>query len=91
MVDKNDYNNFRQALLEEKTWPLKYMFKFIVPNTDGKVDLVKGMLPQNGVFSYKHTANLKYVSVTCTATMSNPDAIINVTQQATSVGGVIAL
>ena len=91
MIDNNDHNNFRQALLEEENWPLLYMFKFIVPNHGGKVERVKGLMPEHGELSFKHTKSLKFVSVTCKAYMPDADSIILVTQKAIEVKGVIAL
>ena len=86
-----DYRNLRRILGEEEQWPQLYMFKFIVPNQHGKVDKVVALLPQNGDVSYKHTKNLRHVSVTCKAVMHSPDDIISVTQNVTAIEGVMAL
>ena len=80
-----------KTLLENEKWPLRYMFKFIVPNQDGKVEMVKQLLPPNGVMSYKNTPNLKYVSITCVTNMQSANDIIAVTTQAVSIEGVMAL
>ncbi len=84
-------DKLRYRLLEENDWPKAYMFKFIVPNQDGKVDRVKSLMPAQGALSFKHTKNLKFVSITCVATMASADAVIDVTEQAMLVGGVIPL
>lgn len=89
MVD--NYKKLKALLEQNKQWPLKYMFKFIVPNNHGKVDLVKSYMPEHGQLSFKHTQNLKYVSVTCVAEMETPNEIIVVTRNAMKVEGVIAL
>lgn len=86
-----DIERFRDKLNETSEWPMRYMFKFVVPNNDGKVDLVKALFPQNGEMSFKHTKNLKFVSITCVAEMKNADQIIDITIQATLIEGVIAL
>lgn len=80
-----------ELLEKNKKWPLQYMFKFIVPNTDGKVQLVVDLLPNHGKISYKHTPNLRYVSVTCVASMPTAQSIVDITSQATSIHGVMAL
>lgn len=81
----------RALLLENKKWPMTYMFKFIVPNTDNKVNLVVACLPQDGRVTYNHTKNLRHVAITCVAQVDNADQIIEVTQKALSIQGVISL
>ncbi|MFV0375982.1 MAG: DUF493 family protein [Mangrovibacterium sp.] len=85
------FKNLRYRLMEVETWPLDYMFKFIVPNNEDKVDRVKALLPQNGTFSFKHTSNLKHVSVTCVAQMKSADEIIDITEKVDAIEGVLAL
>jgi len=67
------------------------MFKFISPNRDGKVDKIKALLPENGKITFKHTANLKHVSVTCVALMDSADQIIEITEKVDKIEGVIVL
>ena len=86
-----DYENLKKALLEDKKWPRLYMFKFIVPNRDGKVEEVKLKLPDYGKMSFKHTENLKFVSITCVAMMESADQIIEITDRIACMDGVMAL
>ena len=79
------YKNLRYRLMESEKWPLKYMFKFIVPNQ------VKALLPTEGEVTFKHTDNLKHVSVTCVALMESADQIIVITEKADKIEGVIVL
>jgi len=81
----------RIQLLKTERWPLKYMFKFIVPNSDGRVNTVVGMLPQGGQTSFKPSKDLHYVSVTHVNFMPSADSIIEMVTRATSVDGVISL
>lgn len=90
-MDRDKYKNLRYRLMETETWPLKYMFKFITPNEDGKVDQIKDILPKYGKLSFKHTANLKHVSVTCVALMESADKIVEITEKVDSIEGVIVL
>ncbi len=96
MLSKNslamqEYQKLLAKLKENKKWPLLYMFKFIVPNEHGKVDEIKDLLPKHGQVSFKHTKNLKYVSVTCKASMKSAEDIIEVTAKASQIKGVISL
>lgn len=89
---KNDkYQKLRYQLMESKEWPIKYMFKFITPNKEGKVDKVKALLPDFGEITFKHTSSLKYVAITCVALMESSDAIIDVMEKVDEVEGVITL
>ena len=85
------YKNLRYRLMETENWPLKYMFKFIIPNEKGKVDQVKALLPKEGKVTFKHTANLKHVSVTSVALMESADQIIEITEKVDKIEGVIVL
>lgn len=77
--------------MESESWPLKYMFKFITPNKSGNVEKIKALLPENGELSFKHTASLKHVSITCVALMENADQIIEITEKVDAIDGVIVL
>ncbi len=89
--EMDKYKNLRYRLMESEKWPLKYMFKFIIPNEEGKVDQVKALLPTEGEVTFKHTDNLKHVSVTCVALMESADQIIVITEKVDKIEGVIVL
>ena len=88
---KDKFKNLRYRLMENDKWPLKYMFKFIVPNNEGKVDQIKELLPLNSDISFKHTDSLKHVSITCIASMNTADDIIDITEKASEIDGVMVL
>lgn len=85
------HHQLLDKLKENKKWPLLYMFKFITPNENGKVEQIKELLPKHGSLSYKHTKNLKFVSITCKASMKNAENIIKVTEEISKIEGVISL
>ncbi len=80
-----------RAKLAAERWPQKYMFKFVLPNDKAKLDQVLEALPQNGETRFRDSAGGKYVGVTCVATMTSADAVMDVTVRACSVEGVISL
>ncbi len=88
-IDK--FRNLRYRLMENESWPMKYMFKFISPNRDGKVEKIKALLPETGTMTFKHTSNLKHVSITCVAMMDSADQIIEITEKVDEIDGVIVL
>lgn len=85
------YQKLREELLKNKKWPLLYMFKFIAPNQEDNVKKVVAILPKNGDISYKHTKNLKYVSITCKVKMASAESIININAQISEIEGVMSL
>jgi len=86
-----NYQKLLEKLQENKKWPLLYMFKFIAPNEEGKVEKVVALLPKDGNISYKHTKNLKFVSITCKAQMSNAQSIVDITSKVNQIEGIITL
>lgn len=90
-MEPSHLHNLRELLLQNKQWPLSYMFKFIVPNTDQKVERIVQIMPPHGQISYKHTKNLRHVAITCVANMNSADQIVETTQKALEIDGVIAL
>lgn len=87
----DNFEKLRELLSQNTSWPMLYMFKFIVPNTNDKVKQVAILLPKEGVISYKHTKNLNYVSITCKVLMHSVESIIEVNTKATSISGVMML
>ncbi len=91
MNTNSKYLGLKRLLEENRRWPLRYMFKFIIPNREGKVEAVKALMPTGGQLKFKHTNGLKYVSLTCIAHMKSADDIITLTQTAEEIEGVMAL
>lgn len=90
-MEEKNYNSLLEKLNNNKKWPLLYMFKFITPNEDGKVKQVVSLLPQDGEILYKHTKNLKFVSITCKAKMPSAQSIFDVTAAINEIKGIITL
>lgn len=90
-MNTSGYEKLKKLLEENKVWPMLYMFKFIVPNSNDKVKTVVSLLPAGSEISYKHTENLKFVSVTCKVLMPSAESIIEITHRVGTVEGVISL
>lgn len=90
-MNPGKFDNLKSKLLENKTWPLLYMFKVIVPNIEGNVERAKEILPSDGKFNFNHTKNLNYVSITCVAKMNSADEIIEISEKAASINGAMVL
>lgn len=85
-----DFDKLREGLLANHTFPTKYMFKFVVPNTPEKSDELKSLFP-----SAELTTNLsktgKYISYTAVVKMDSVDEIILIYRKAGTIEGVLAL
>ena len=46
MSDKYDYEQFKKKLEEEHTFPVVFMFKFIVPSDNQKIALVESLFTE---------------------------------------------
>jgi len=88
---KQNYQKLLERLQQNKKWPLLYMFKFIAPNENGKIKMVVELLPKDGNISYKHTKNLKFVSITCKVKMLNAQSIIDIMANVNLIEGIISL
>lgn len=82
------YNNLKQKLDEQYTWPMIYMFKFIVPqaNQDQVLSLFK-----RHELSVRESKNGNYVSFTAQMLMKSSQEVIDVYKSASKIEGLIAL
>jgi uncharacterized protein len=87
---KDTFNRaaFKEKLEAQSSFPILYMFKFIVPN--GKENEIAAILPNNKM-TLKTSSKGTYVSATIKAMMPSSDAILEVYDKAAEVEGVISL
>ena len=86
------YERLRGQLEENSSWPSTYLYKFIVPTDQTKIDQIYAVFDQNGaVIESKKSKNGNYTSVSITVTMPSPEAVIEKYKEVSSVEGVISL
>ena len=86
------YKRLRIQLEEHSSWPSTYLYKFIVPTDQAKIDQIYAIFDQNGaVIESKKSKNGNYTSVSITVTMKDPDAVIAKYIEVSAVEGVISL
>jgi putative lipoic acid-binding regulatory protein len=86
------YKNLKERLEATTKFPTEYMFKFIVPTDETKVNTIKNMFNYSGVIiNTKPSKTGKYKSVTIVTTMKSADEIIKKYKEVASVEGVISL
>lgn len=91
-MDNNDeFEKLRDTLNKEKSWPLVYMFKFIVLAKSNSKDLVESKFSDEAVISHKASSNGKYISITIKEVMLDADSIINKYKEMKGIEGLISL
>lgn len=86
------YERLRTQLEDNSSWPSTYLYKFIVPTDQAKIDQIYDIFDQNGaVIESKKSKNGNYTSVSITVVMEDPLAVIAKYKEVSVVEGVISL
>lgn len=71
------YKKLEKRLEETSDWPNEYIFKFIVPTDQEKIDKISKFFNHTGaVIKTKESSKRKYTSLSIRLTMESPEAII---------------
>jgi len=86
--DHQIYDSLKEKLDEQYSWPMLYMFKFIVPeaNKEQVVDMFK-----KHELSTRRSKHGNYVSLTAQIFMRSSQEVIDIYKKASSIEGLIAL
>lgn len=90
-MDPQNFDNLRQHLTRDISWPSVYMFKFIAPAENRIFALLHDLFPHQADFTNRHSAGGKYVSITVKELMLSADEVIERYQKASAIEGVIVL
>ncbi len=84
------FNTLREqlALLE---WPDVYLFKFIVPNDQLKIDQITAFFDENAMIELHPSGKGNYISISVKTVMLNVNEIISIYEQTSAINGVISL
>ena len=84
------FNTLREqlALLE---WPDVYLFKFIVPNDQLKIDQITAFFDENATIELHPSGKGNYISISVKTVILNVDEIISIYEQTSAINGVISL
>ncbi len=86
------YSNLKIKLEETTTFPVKYMFKFIIPTNKNKLIAIENMFNHLGaVINTKKSKSAKYTSITVLVMMNTVDKVIQKYIEVETVEGVISL
>ena len=87
------YEKLKSQLYETSAWPSIYLYKFIVPTGDEKIQGVQKIFDNMGaVINTTQSRNGKYTSVSINVKMQDPEAVIaKYKEVAAKIEGVISL
>lgn len=89
---KEFYQRLSQQLADDRTWPATYMFKFIVPGIEERIEAVCAFFdPAQADIRIKNSSKGNYSSISVTLTMASPEAVVQKYQEVSAVEGVISL
>ncbi|MEM8847568.1 MAG: DUF493 family protein [Bacteroidota bacterium] len=86
------YSRLKEQLLDDTTWPSSYLYKFIVPTDEEKIEQINAIFDNTGaVIESKQSKKGTYTSISITVNMKDPDAVISKYKEVSTVEGVISL
>ncbi len=92
--DKSEafYERLKVQLQENTDWPSDYLYKFIVPTDETKIDSINKIFDNTGaVIESKKSKKGNYTSISVMVHLSGPDAVIEKYLEVSSIEGVISL
>jgi putative lipoic acid-binding regulatory protein len=92
-MDTSDdsFSKLQSQLEKDFSWPLVYMFKFILPADNRKLALVENMFSEEAVITQKESGKGNYISITVKEVMLDATSVIAIYKQAAKIEGVMAL
>jgi putative lipoic acid-binding regulatory protein len=89
---KDFYDRLKTELNNSNTWPAEYLFKFIVPTDQEKIEKVENAFDSMGaVIETKHSKTGKYTSISIDVQMPNAQQIIDKYLELSTIKGIISL
>lgn len=86
------YIKLKSQLADTSLWPNEYLYKFIVPSSDDKIESIEAIFDHTGaVIKRNESRTGKYTSVSINVRMANPDAVIKKYKEVGKIEGVISL
>lgn len=71
------YNKLEKRLQETSNWPSEYIFKFIVPTDQKKIDKISEIFNHTGaVIKTRTSSKAKYTSISIRLKLESPELVI---------------
>ena len=91
MIDDKQFDKLREQLNLHDSWPMVYMFKFIVPADNRKIALVESKFSDEAVITQSQSSSGKYISITVKEVMLSAETIIDKYKEMSGIEGLMAL
>jgi len=91
MIDDKQFDKLREQLNLQDSWPMLYMFKFIVPADNRKIALVESKFSDEAVITQSQSSSGKYISITVKEVMLSAETIIDKYKEMSGIEGLMAL
>ena len=88
-IDKKKLGKIKELLESEENFPLRYVFKFIVPTSS--LSKILALFPEEKELSTKPSAKGNYISVTIVRIVDSADEVLKVYESVSVVDGVLSL
>ena len=86
------YNRLREKLENSTTWPSEYLYKFIIPSNTEKREEIETIFNHSGaVIKTKKSSSGKYLGISVTVYLQDPDEVIAYYKKVNTIEGVISL
>jgi hypothetical protein len=86
------YKRLTQQLADDRSWPAPYLFKFIVPGGEHRINEVCQFFDASKAeIRIKDSSKGSYSSISITITMASPEAVVQKYQEVSVVEGIISL
>jgi len=90
--EQDFYQRLQDELEKTSVWPLDYLFKFIVPVSEEKVQTIKDSFKgTNAQIETKNSSTGKYTAVSIRVIMPSSQSIIDKYLELTQIEGIISL
>lgn len=94
MNDKTNefYSRLKEQLENTSEWPSKYLYKFVVPTDNQKIEQVyKAFDNMGAVIQTTASKTGKYTSISINVQMQNPDCVIQKYKEVSNIEGIVSL
>lgn len=86
------YSKLKKQLEDTSSWPSNYLYKFIVPTSEQKINQIQGIFDNTGaVIESKKSKKGTYTSISITVNFANAGEVIQKYKEVGKIEGVISL
>jgi uncharacterized protein len=90
-MTEQEFDDFRQKLIDGISFPSVYMFKFIVASDNRSIALVESFFDVAADIHIKESGQGRYTSITAKQVVIDVDEIITVYKKASQIKGILFL